>query len=226
VSAERYEQAGEGPIRILVVDDDELTRTGLRALLSAQPDLDVVGEASDGDQVLALVARLRPDVVLIDVRMPELDGIEATRQLQQELAEPPKIIVITTFENDEYVSAALRAGAAGFVLKRAPARQIAHAIRLVVSGECLLFPDAVRKLVARHPGPPTSRGPVALTDREIETLRLVATGLSNQDIAARMFVSLETVKTHVANVLAKLQARNRTQAVVLAYEYGYVTPGD
>ncbi len=215
-------------VTVLVADDEELTRTGLRTLLSARPGIDVIGEAADGTEALALAAELRPDVVLMDVRMPGVDGIEATRRLQTAaFPEPPKVVVITTFENDEYVYDALRAGASGFVLKRSPA-QIAHAVRLVATTDSVLFPDAVRNLVAARPGPGSrpARGVPALTGRELEILRLVATGLSNADIAARLVVSTETVKTHVGNLLAKLGARNRTQAVILAYEWGFVVPGE
>ncbi|RKN65904.1 DNA-binding response regulator [Streptomyces klenkii] len=214
-------------VSLLVADDEELTRTGLRTLLSAKPGLDVIGEAADGHQALALATELRPDVVLMDVRMPGIDGIEATRRLQTALPRPPKVVVITTFENDEYVYDALRAGASGFVLKRAPSEQIAHAVRLVATTDSVLFPDAVRRLVAARPSPPArpARGVPPLTGREAEILRLMARGLSNPDIAGRLVVSLETVKTHVSNLLAKLGARNRTQAVILAYEYGFVVPG-
>ncbi|MFF4223376.1 response regulator [Streptomyces abikoensis] len=214
-------------VTVLVADDEEITRTGLRTLLSALPGLDVVGEAADGHQALALAEELRPDVVLMDVRMPGIDGIEATRRLQSTLAGPPKVVVITTFGNDAYVYDALRAGAAGFVLKRAPSEQIGHAVRLVATTDSLLFPDNVRRLVAARPGPPPRppRGTPALTGREREILRLMARGLSNTDIAGRLTVGLETVKTHVSNLLAKLGARNRTQAVILAYEYGYVVAG-
>jgi DNA-binding NarL/FixJ family response regulator len=211
---------------VLLADDEELTRTGLRVLLDAEPDLAVVGEAGDGAQAVALAAELRPDVVLMDVRMPGVDGIEATRLLRAELADPPKIVVITTFENDDYVYEALRAGAAGFLLKRARPAQIAHAVRLVATGESVLFPDAVRRLVAARPAPPGTLGsPAALTGRETEVLRLMAAGLSNAGIAAELVISLETVKTHVGNVLAKLGAANRTQAVITAYESGVVVPG-
>ncbi|WP_330342521.1 response regulator transcription factor [Streptomyces sp. NBC_00557] len=212
------------PVRVLVVDDDELTRTGLRTLLSAGPDLDVVGEVTDGADVPDAVDRLRPDVVLMDVRMPRVDGIEATRRLRA-LPDPPKVLVITTFENDSYVWDALRAGAGGFIRKRAPARQIAHAIRLLAFGDSLLFPDAVRRMAVDRPVRQDSSVTAALTARETETLRLMARGLSNQEIAARLFVSPETVKTHVGNVLAKLGAGNRTQAVVMAFETGVADPG-
>ncbi|MEV1011368.1 response regulator transcription factor [Streptomyces sp. NPDC049881] len=216
---------------VLLVEDDELTRTGLRTLLSAQPDLTVVGEAADGADALPLAERLRPDVVLMDVRMPRMDGIEATRRLRADLDDPPKIIVITTFESDDYVYDALRAGADGFILKRAPVHQIAHAIRLVATGDTLLFPDAVRRLVATRPaatgqGGPPGRLPTPLTARETDILRLMATGLSNPQIADHLTVSMETVKTHVSNVLTKLGARNRTQAVILAYENRIVVPGE
>ena len=212
------------PVTVLIVDDDELTRTGLRTLLSAKPDLRIVGEAADGAEVVAKVTRLRPDVVLMDVRMPRMDGIEATRLLRA-LPDPPKVVVITTFENDELVWDALRAGASGFIRKRAPAQQIAHAVRLVASGDSLLFPDTVRVLAARRTVRREAAVPTALTDRETETLRLMARGLSNQEIAARLVVSLETVKTHVGNVLTKMAVGNRTQAVVLAFESGMADPG-
>ncbi|MFF5127294.1 response regulator [Streptomyces syringium] len=215
------------PVSVLVVDDEELTRTGLRALLSAKPGLAVVGEAADGAEVLALVERLRPDVVLMDVRMPQVDGIEATRQLRAALPDPPKVIVITTFENDEHVYDALRAGASGFIRKRAPSQQIAHAIRLVADGDSVLFPEAVRRLAAARPvrRDATTGRAAALTRREIELLRLMAKGHSNQEAADDLRVSLETVKTHVGNVLTKLDAGNRTQAVVMAYEAGLLGPG-
>ncbi|MGW3571705.1 response regulator [Streptomyces sp. NPDC000941] len=215
------------PVTVLIADDEELTRTGLRALLSAKPDLEVVGEAADGAEVLPLVRATCPDVVLMDVRMPGMDGIEATRQLRSALEDPPKVVVITTFESDEHVYDALRAGADGFILKRTPSQAIAHAIRLVATGDSVLFPDAVRRLVAARPLPPVgpAAGHAPLTARETEILRLMATGLSNPDIAGRLTVSLETVKTHVSNLLTKLGAQNRTQAVILAYESGLVVPG-
>ncbi|MFI9050572.1 response regulator [Streptomyces sp. NPDC053427] len=218
--------APDALLNVLIADDEELTRTGLRALLSAKPDLEVVGEAADGAEVLPLVVRLRPDVVLMDVRMPRLDGIEATRRLRSELSDPPKIIVITTFENDEYVYDALQAGASGFVLKRAPARQIAQAIRLVATSDSVLFPEAVRRLATSRPVRRESARKVdALTHRETDILRRMAKGLTNQEISTELIVSVETVKTHVGNVLAKLGAQNRTQAVILAYETGLVGLG-
>ncbi|MER5969717.1 response regulator transcription factor [Streptomyces sp. NPDC002055] len=218
--------AEERPVTVLIVDDEELTRTGLRTLLSAKPDLDVVGEAADGDEVLPLVTELRPDVVLMDLRMPRVGGIEAIRRLHAELARPPKVVVITTFENDEHVHDALRAGASGFIRKRAPSQQIAHAVRLVATGDSVLFPGAVRppapgRLVRRDPA---TGGAATLTSRETEIVRLMAQGLSNQQISTRLTVALETVKTHVGNLLAKLNANNRTHAVILAYEAGLVGP--
>ncbi|GAA2166373.1 MULTISPECIES: response regulator transcription factor [Glycomyces] len=215
------------PIRVLIADDDPLVRTGLRTLLAAQPGIAPVAEAADGSQVLPLVEEHRPDVVLMDVRMPDLDGIAATRLLRERLADPPQVLVITTFENDDYVYDALRSGAAGFVLKRAAIDQIALAVRVVAQGDALLFPEAVRALAAPHAPPPgNAHGPVALTRREAEVLRLVAEGLSNQAIATRLFLGLETVKTHVGSVLTKLGARNRTEAVIVAYESGFVRPGE
>ncbi len=219
---------GGAVTRVLIVDDDELIRVGLRAIVGAQPDLDVVGEAADGAEVPPLVATLRPDVVLMDVRMPGIDGIQATRHLlaTSTRSAPPKVLVVTTFENDEYVYEALRAGASGFLLKRARPAEVVDAIRVVARGDSLLFPAAIRRLAdayggpgraGRLPGPP-------LTERETEVLRHVAAGRSNAEIAADLVLGVETVKTHVGNVLAKLGARDRTQAVVLAYESGFVTP--
>ncbi|GAA2269860.1 response regulator transcription factor [Glycomyces scopariae] len=213
------------PVSVLIADDDPLVRTGLRALLAARPDIDPVAEAAGGDQVLPLVRRHRPDVVLMDVRMPGMDGIEATKTLRAALDDPPKVLVITTFENDEYVYRALRAGAAGFILKRSDIDQIARAILTVAAGDGLLFPEAIRSLAAEHAPPPgNAHGPMALTKREAEVLRRIAEGLSNQAIADRLYLSQETVKTHVRSVLAKLGAANRTEAVIIAYESGFVRP--
>lgn len=213
-------------IRVLLADDEELVRTGLRAILEAQPDLQVTGEAADGAEVLPLVRSLRPDVVLMDVRMPAIDGIQATRTLVDTLAEPPRVLVITTFENDDYVYEALRAGASGFLLKRARPAEVVEAVRVVARGESLVFPEALRRLVAARGRRPDRRAAVArLTAREAEVLRLMAAGLSNAEIADRLMVGAETVKTHVGNVLTKLAARDRTQAVIAAYESGFVTPG-
>ncbi|WP_329019249.1 response regulator transcription factor [Streptomyces sp. NBC_00690] len=214
------------PISVLLVDDEPLVRAGLRAVLEAQSDIEVVGEAADGAAVIPLVRRLRPDVVAMDVRMPLLDGIEATRAVLRTVDNPPKIIVITTFENDEYVYEALRAGADGFLLKRSRPVEIVNAVRLVAEGESLLFPAAVRALAAEY-GTSTARATMqraALTEREAAVLRLMARGMSNAEIAAQLVVGTETVKTHVSSVLAKLGARDRTQAVIAAYESGFVAP--
>ncbi|MET8408372.1 response regulator transcription factor [Streptomyces sp. NPDC005195] len=219
------------PVTVLLVDDEPLVRAGLRAVLEAQPDIEVVGEAADGAAVIPLVRRLRPDVVAMDVRMPLMDGIEATRAVLRTVSDPPKILVVTTFENDEYVYEALRAGADGFLLKRARPAEIVHAVRLVAEGESLLFPASVRKLAAAYgvdAGSPAARAAMeraALTERETDVLRLMARGLSNAEIAARLVVGTETVKSHVSAVLAKLGARDRTQAVIAAYESGFVAPG-
>ena len=210
--------------RVLIVDDDDLIRAGLRAILAAEADLEVVGEASDGVQVVPAAVKLRPDVVLMDVRMPALDGIQATRLLMARMDEPPRVLVVTTFENDEYVYEALRAGASGFLLKRSRPVQIVEAVRVVARGDSLLFPAAVRRLAAAY-GPAEARLPgVRLTDREGEVLRLMADGLSNAEIAKDLVLGLETVKTHVGNVLTKLGVRDRTQAVVVAYRSGFISP--
>ncbi len=213
-------------VTLLIADDEEVTRSGLCMLLAAQPGITVVGEAADGVEAVERAQSLRPDVVLMDVRMPRRNGIEATRQLLAEAADPPKVVVITTFENDGYVTAALSAGASGFVLKRLPVRQIAEAVRVVAAGEAVLFPAALGRMVAARPlGSAQALPHAALTGREEEVLRLMATGLSNPEIAESLTVSLETVKTHVGNVLTKLGAQNRTHAVVIAYESGLVVPG-
>ncbi|WP_433138848.1 response regulator [Actinomadura nitritigenes] len=216
-------------IKVLLVDDERLIRAGLAAIINAEDDLAVVGEASDGAEVPDAVARLRPDVILMDVRMPRLDGIQATRHILDAVREPPKIIVVTTFENDEYVYDALKAGANGFLLKRTRPEEILQAVRMVAHGDSLLFPAAIRELAAAH-GPSPAGGRAArwhgeLTEREADVLRLVAKGRSNAEIAGELFVSPQTVKTHVGNILGKLQARDRTQAVILAYETGFITPG-
>ncbi|MFK0048764.1 response regulator [Streptomyces sp. NPDC090741] len=214
------------PVTVLLVDDEPLVRAGLRAVLDAQPDIEVVGEAADGASVVPLVRQLRPDVVAMDVRMPLLDGIEATRAVLRTVDCPPKILVVTTFENDEYVYQALRAGADGFLLKRARPSEIVHAVRLVAEGETLLFPAAVRALAAEY-GNRRARAVLkraALTEREEAVLRAMARGLTNVEIAKELIVGTETVKSHVSAILGKLGARDRTQAVITAYESGFVAP--
>jgi DNA-binding NarL/FixJ family response regulator len=212
-------------IGVLLVDDEELVRTGLRAILDAEPDMRVLGEAGDGSEVPGLVRRLRPDVVLMDVRMPDVDGIATTRHLMAALDDPPRVLVLTTFGNDGYVYDALQAGATGFLLKRARPGEIVQAVRTVAGGDSLLFPAAVRDLVStrgRRRG--DALRAARLTEREGEVLRRMARGLSNAEIARELVVGVETVKTHVGNVLAKVGARDRTQAVVAAYESGFIDP--
>jgi len=212
---------------VLLVDDEPLIRSGLRAIINAEPDLTVIAEAENGAAVTPLARRLRPDVVLMDVRMPVVDGIEATRRLIANLDDPPRVLVLTTFENDDYVLDALRAGAQGFLLKRATPDEVIRAIRLLAAGDSLLFPAAIRELAARHAPAEAPAGGLdhaGLTDREADILRLIAQGLTNAEIAAQLTVSPETVKTHVAHVLTKLGARDRTQAVIRAYQTGFITP--
>ena len=215
-------------VRVLLVDDEELVRTGLRLILEAEPDLTVVGTASDGASAITAVARFRPDVVLMDIRMPGLDGLEATRRiLGGDEPAPCKVVVLTTFDVDEHVYEALRAGASGFLLKDVPAEQLAHAIRVAAAGEALLAPSVTRRLIAtftRQTSAPVATPPqlAELTSRELEVLTLLAEGLSNAEIAARLFVAEATVKTHVARVLTKLGVRDRVQAVIAAFRAGLV----
>jgi DNA-binding NarL/FixJ family response regulator len=216
-------------IRILIADDQAMVRGGLRMILDAEPDMDVVGEADDGERAVAEAERLRPDVVLMDVEMPVLDGVAATRRLQAG-ADGPRVLVVTTFDVDEYVFEALRAGASGFLLKNAPPDDLVRAVRVVAAGDALLAPSVTRRLLsdfARRAAPPAAGPPGLdeLTEREHEVLLLLARGLSNAEIAARLVVSGGTVKTHVARILMKLDLRDRVQAVVLAYESGLVEPG-
>ncbi|MEU9374634.1 response regulator transcription factor [Streptomyces sp. NPDC048255] len=216
------------PLRIVLCDDERMVRTALRVILDAEPDLEVVGEAATGAEAVPLVRSLVPDVVLMDVRMPEIDGIRATEQILATMAEPPRIVVVTTFENDDYVYDALRAGASGFLLKRAGPDELTGAIRLVARGDSLLFPAAVRSLAsarAEAARPAAAPWVARLTDRESEVLRLMAAGLSNQEMSGSLGLGAQTVKTHVASVLAKTGSRDRTQAVIAAYEGGFMKKG-
>jgi DNA-binding NarL/FixJ family response regulator len=220
-----------GPIRVLVVDDQGLVRAGFRMILEAQPDIEVVGEAADGLDAVAAAGRLRPDVVLMDIRMPRLDGLEATRRLAGPAVDDPvRVLILTTFDLDEYVFEALRAGASGFLLKDLPREDLVAAVRVVAGGEALLAPRITRRLIeefARRPAgvEPDLSALATLTAREREALELLARGLSNAEMATALYVSEHTVKTHVGNVLAKLGLRDRIQAVILAYEVGLVRPG-
>ena len=218
-------------IRVLIADDHELMRNGLRAILDAQQDIEVVGEAEHGALAVENAIRLHPDVVIMDIRMPRLDGIEATRRLAVQGEKAPKVLVLTTFDLDEYVYQALRAGAAGFLLKDTPPRQLAEAVRTIAAGESLLAPAVTKRLIERYvsrpPGDTARRERFAeLTERELEVLQLITRGLSNAEIGARLFLSEATVKTHVTRILTKLGVRDRLQAVVLAYETGLVQPGE
>jgi DNA-binding NarL/FixJ family response regulator len=217
-------------VRVLIVDDQELVRTGFRMILEAEQDIEVVGEAGDGAEAVAEARRLTPDVVLMDVRMPELDGIEATRRLLENGADETKVVMLTTFDMDEYVYDALRAGASGFLLKDVPPEQLIDGIRAVGNGDALLAPSVTRRLIEEfvRSGPARTEPPEGLSEltaRELEVLEAIARGLSNAEIAKELFVSETTVKTHVAHVLMKLSLRDRVQAVVLAYESGLVQPG-
>jgi DNA-binding NarL/FixJ family response regulator len=219
-------------INVLIVDDQAMIREGFAALLAAQPDIVVVGDAGNGAEAVSASRRLNPDVVLMDVRMPVMDGLAATEKI---LAGPPgvrlpRVLMLTTFDLDDYVFGALRAGASGFVLKDAPAAELVHAVRVVAAGDALLAPSITRRLIADYAakGRPDRRSVAALgelTPRETDVLRLVAHGQSNQEIAANLVLAEQTVKTHVSRVLAKLSLRDRAQAVMFAYESGLVTPG-
>jgi DNA-binding NarL/FixJ family response regulator len=215
-------------IRVLLADDQELVRSGFRLILELADGIEVVGEAADGREAVALAKELQPDVVLMDVRMPELDGIEATRRLRQAGVDA-RVLVLTTFDLDEYVYGAVRAGASGFLLKDAPREQLVTAVRTVARGEALLAPAVTRRLIERfvdRPAPVEAAPALAeLSARELEVLRLVARGLSNAEIADELVIGEATVKTHVARVLRKLDLRDRVQVVVLAYESGVVEPG-
>jgi len=219
-----------GVIKVLIVDDQELVRTGFRMILEAHDDIDVVAEAADGEQAIALATQTWPDVVLMDIRMPGLDGLEATRRLLSNNGDV-HVLILTTFDSDEYVYEALKAGAAGFLLKSAPSARLVEGVRLVASGEALLAPTLTKRLIAEYVRRPVASETLAdqlkrLTERELEVLRLMARGLSNAEIAAEFVVGAATVKTHVNRVLQKLGVRDRVQAVVLAYECGLVQPGE
>lgn len=216
-------------IRVLVVDDQALVRAGFRMILDAEPDLQVVGEAADGIEAVEAAARSHPDVILMDVRMPRLDGVEATARIAQG-ADAPRVLILTTFDLDEYVFAALRAGASGFLLKDTPADDLVAAVRVVAAGDALLSPSVTRRVIEEFaaqaaPGTTATADLGTLTEREHEVLVLMARGLSNAEIATQLYLSETTVKTHVGRVLMKLHLRDRVQAVVLAYESGLVRPG-
>lgn len=215
-------------LRLLLADDQAMVRAGLRLVCEAEPDFQVVGEAGDGEQAVAAARRLRPDVTLMDVRMPGVDGIEATRRLSALEVPVTRVLVLTTFDTESYVHAALRAGAAGFLLKAAEPERLVEAVRVVAAGDALLSPAVTRTVIAEFVRRPATSPPpeyARLTDREREILLEVAAGHSNAEIAARLYVSEATVKTHVARVLDKLALRDRVQVVVFAYEAGLVVPG-
>ena len=219
------------PLRILIADDQALVRAGFRMILEVEEDIEIVGEVADGAQAVEAARELSPDVVLMDIRMPEMDGIEATRLITSDDGAGPRVLMLTTFDLNEYVYEALRAGASGFLLKDVPPEQLASGIRVVAAGDALLAPAITKRLIqefaagrpAEQPEPPASFED--LTARELEVFKLIARGLSNAEIAAELVVSETTVKTHVARLLMKLSLRDRVQAVVLAYESGLVTPG-
>lgn len=214
-------------MRILLVDDDPLVRTGLRAVLQSEDSWEVVGEAGDGQEAIGMVEDLGPNIVIMDIRMPGMDGLEATDRITSR-DDPPRVLVLTTFEVDEYVYEALRCGASGFVLKRVPPADLIEAVRVVASGESLVFPEMTRSLVERFATRTRERETslAELTEREAEVLTLIAGGWSNQEISEKLYIGTETVKSHVRSILLKLGARNRTQAVIAAYESGFVSPGE
>jgi DNA-binding NarL/FixJ family response regulator len=218
-------------IKVVIADDHALLRDGLRGMLDAQTDMEVVGEAQDGAEAVDVAIALHPDVVIMDIRMPRLDGIEATRRIAAQGESAPHVLVLTTFDLDEYVFEALRAGAGGFMLKDAPPGQLAEAVRTVAAGESLLAPTLTKRLIERYVSRPPADAVrrerfAELSDRELEVLRLLTRALSNVEIGQQLFLSEATVKTHVTHVLAKLGVRDRVQAVVLAYESGLVRPGE
>jgi DNA-binding NarL/FixJ family response regulator len=219
-------------IRVIVVDDQALVRTGFAAILSTEPDIDVVGEAADGADALQLCERATPDVVLMDIRMPVMDGVEATRRITAG-QNPPKVLILTTFDLDDLVHAALQAGASGFLLKDALPDELVHAIKVIAAGDAMLAPSVTRRLLAHFAPPPSAGHPAEvaveaieqLTDRERDVLRLMARGLSNREIADATYVAETTIKTHVGRIFMKLKVRDRVQAVVIAYDAGLVLPG-
>jgi DNA-binding NarL/FixJ family response regulator len=216
-------------ITVVLADDQALVRAGFRMILEAEDEIEVVGEASDGDQAVITTRQLRPDVVLMDVQMPRMDGLEATRRIVQEADIRSRVVILTTFERDDYVFEALRAGASGFLLKNAPPEELVHAVRVVAEGDALLAPSVTRRVIAEYAGRPAPHSSQVdlgrLTEREVEVLRLLATGKSNSELAAHLFLGEGTIKTHVSNLLTKLGLRDRMQAVVFAYESGLVEPG-
>jgi len=214
-------------VRVLIADDQHLVRTGLQVILNSEPDIEVIGQATTGLEAVTLAHELRPDVVLMDIRMPELDGIEATRQITAHHNPGTRVLVLTTFDVDEYVFEALRAGASGFLLKDVPAAQLLTGVRMTAAGDALLAPSITRRLIEQFAAAPPAAPPAALDDltpRELEVFRLLAKGMSNAEIAAQLFIGDATVKTHVTRLLMKLDLRDRVQAVVLAYETGIVRP--
>lgn len=215
-------------IRVVIADDQELVRTGFKVILGAEPDIEVVGEAADGRAAVEASRKLTPDVVLMDIRMPHLDGLEATRRIVTVPESKPRVLILTTFDLDEYVYEALRSGASGFMLKDNPAEQLTTAVRVVAAGEALLAPSITRRLISEfvRSGPSTARSEQlqVLTDRELEVLKLVARGLSNAEIAGELYVAETTVRTHVGRILTKLGLRDRVQAIVLAYETSLIRP--
>jgi DNA-binding NarL/FixJ family response regulator len=215
-------------VRVVLVDDQAMVRAGFRMILEAEGDVEIVGEASDGEQAIEVTRRLRPDVVLMDVQMPHMDGLEATRRLVGDGTVESRVVILTTFEQDDYVFEALRAGASGFLLKNARPEDLVHAVRVVAAGDALLAPAITRRVIqeyARRPARPRDDAALEqLTERELEVLRLLATGKSNAELARELFLGEGTIKTHVSHVLAKLGLRDRVQAVVFAYESGLVEP--
>ena len=217
-------------IRVLIADDQELVRSGFAMILEAEADITVVGEAEDGHAALAASGQLDPDVVLMDIRMPGLDGIEATRRLRATAGPQPKILILTTFDLDEYLYEAMKSGASGFLLKDAPKHELIHAVRSVAAGDALLAPVLTRRLIEQYvrrppPGARSTAELAALTERELEVLRCLGRGQTNAEIAAELYLSQATIRTHVSHILAKLNLRDRVQAVVLAYETGLIQPG-